>query len=47
MKYKNAQTPTDVKNCRVFPSHKYEATRTYIAQKKFFNTILEDCIKGL
>lgn len=34
MKYKNAQTPNDVKNCGVFPSHKYEATRAYMAKKK-------------
>lgn len=33
MKYKNAQTSTDVKNCGVFASHKCEATRAYIAKK--------------
>ena len=45
MTYKNAQTPTDVKNCGVFPSHEHEATRAYIAKKKKINTTLEDHIK--
>lgn len=34
------------KNCGVFASHKYEATRTHIA-KKINDSILEDYIKNI